>query len=1473
MVQIARLLFFVLLLLPTSVAAQSPLDILRDIINEGARSNFRAQQAPRNSHRPSSSVQMSKQDVMRLQGALQALGYYSGTIDGVAGSGTWNSVAAWASDRGWNAPQTLRLAHVEAMENELAQRTHIAAPVQTGDTDWKPLKLGTGTQSCVRKSQYQENCIAVACHYEAGLSFDLRAMPDMYENLPTQATFQVDSGGAVSLALDTLNAHAAIDLSRDAPLIDALANGGAVTVSTSKSSQSFRLGGFAAEFQRVEKQCAALLARLRSGEDPSSGAYGRLVDEATAAPPSFPPDRWITRENIDFSGNDIRHGMSDPLLRGIRNEDCLAICTETDGCNAYTFNPLGGTCFLKSDAQQQSHAPGVTSVAASAGKRGFAPPPTRGAGPVVDGDVGWRQDDTLERHQTRIREAARALGGACDEEQATLAQLVSGFKWTVRKSGQPRAGSPISIDWTGNTLEDRIPVWLVVHAAQTVRFSGTGHIAMGPDAPNPFAIRTGLGQTRALVALATRGSAQNGTVALSPMAAGSLEIGVSVVGYLRACEREVVLTSGVEHIDVVPAPAEIVLNTPEGRAAFTHAVDVKKFARRVLFNETRFLVLDAATGTEVVERAGTGFEISPTHRFISVLHNGRTDIVDLVDGGTVASIAIGELFWGLGDSFVFTGSVPWAKIDLISTFGDHLRVNEQLTGPSCCSASPGATRVGIDIENAAYSIWGNLGYRVGSLQNPAYASMANSFGGYSSEGGEFLPLHLHTYWSLGMVSPVSIARQFDVAGGFFTTPVPDDIYQIEDAKSPEAWAENVTMRLAAVGLTAERIAASASAAARVSDSGLTFAQALPAQLLRMGIALSPMTAGEDLLPTVGPEWNSATEQDQAARKKLQEATLARFEQEARARGWRIAWSPGIGEEVPAAECDHVLLEDTARKGPFTAPREVDQIAHIPGEPGGIWVSRASCTAGATFGSLRPHSAFYIVDLAAQREDHPSAMVEGAFFFENAAHRLWYEHPFSIKADDRHLITLAPGNGVISVRDRSTHKTIWIGNDLPNGDLLVDAWLTEDRGHAVQLNSDGNFYIHNLAGDGDTVLAGRIADDEIAVWTSDHFYDATAEAASLIDLKFPGKMGQYSLDRFGAARWAPELAKRIVFDRTPPSETAELGVPPNLEAEIEVRANGRIAITPRYDTSEVARIAVLQDGVLTDTFNAGDTVGGIEVARLSDARWLSVVATNAAGLVSLPVSIDIGATVKRQSTSRALVIGVNTYESERLRSLNYAMRDAGAIYDVLASPQSGIEPGFKVEFGPKDRRATPDGIVSAVERLLDGLSKGDHAVLFLAGHGLRAEDGRFFFATSQTDVNDLDKTALSFDRLTALFEKSDARITVLLDACHSGAAGGGLFATNDDLANSLSTLRSNVTILSAAKGRQESQGRREVGGLFTHAIATVLAEGRSTYDTNGNGRIEASELYRGVKALVMDASDGTQTPWMITRRMVGEYALF
>ena len=118
------------------------------------------------------------------------------------------------------------------------------------------------------------------------------------------------------------------------------------------------------------------------------------------------------------------------------------------------------------------------------------------------------------------------------------------------------------------------------------------------------------------------------------------------------------------------------------------------------------------------------------------------------------------------------------------------------------------------------------------------------------------------------------------------------------------------------------------------------------------------------------------------------------------------------------------------------------------------------------------------------------------------------------------------------------------------------------------------------------------------------------------------------------------------------------------------------------------------------------------------------------------------------------------------------------------------------------------------------------------------------------------------------------MTVFLDACHSGAVGSGAFATSDEAVSDLSRLQSNITIFAASKGREFSQEDPNAGGgVFTYALEKVLQTERDVHDTNGNGRLEADEVARGVKAIVTRDSPVKQTPWVVQSRMVGTYALF
>ena len=62
-------------------------------------------------------------------------------------------------------------------------------------------------------------------------------------------------------------------------------------------------------------------------------------------------------------------------------------------------------------------------------------------------------------------------------------------------------------------------------------------------------------------------------------------------------------------------------------------------------------------------------------------------------------------------------------------------------------------------------------------------------------------------------------------------------------------------------------------------------------------------------------------------------------------------------------------------------------------------------------------------------------------------------------------------------------------------------------------------------------------------------------------------------------------------------------------------------------------------------------------------------------------------------------------------------------------------------------------------------------------------------------------------------------------------------------------------------------------MFTNALISVIAKERTRHDRDGSGLIDLSELYLAVKAQVMDATKGAQTPWLARNGLAGEMSVF
>jgi Caspase domain len=119
------------------------------------------------------------------------------------------------------------------------------------------------------------------------------------------------------------------------------------------------------------------------------------------------------------------------------------------------------------------------------------------------------------------------------------------------------------------------------------------------------------------------------------------------------------------------------------------------------------------------------------------------------------------------------------------------------------------------------------------------------------------------------------------------------------------------------------------------------------------------------------------------------------------------------------------------------------------------------------------------------------------------------------------------------------------------------------------------------------------------------------------------------------------------------------------------------------------------------------------------------------------------------------------------------------------------------------------------------------------------------------------------------------VIVVLDSCQSGFTGNQGLTTNDDAAAAmLSGAHAPMLVLAASKGRQEAQeDKKWGGGLFTYALTEIVRSKRRDHDLDGDGAIEVSELYKGLRSIVIRESKGEQTPWLARQDLIGDFALF
>jgi Caspase domain len=211
------------------------------------------------------------------------------------------------------------------------------------------------------------------------------------------------------------------------------------------------------------------------------------------------------------------------------------------------------------------------------------------------------------------------------------------------------------------------------------------------------------------------------------------------------------------------------------------------------------------------------------------------------------------------------------------------------------------------------------------------------------------------------------------------------------------------------------------------------------------------------------------------------------------------------------------------------------------------------------------------------------------------------------------------------------------------------------------------------------------------------------------------------------------------------------------------------------------------------------------------------------------------------TRCALVVANDKYADKKLRRLRAPSADAEQLAKVLSDAEIG---GFNVNVSMNE----PEHVVRRkLSAFFENRGLDDLLVLHLSCHGVKDDDGRLYFATTDTEMDHLEATAIPSEFVNRQMTRSRSRrILLLLDCCYSGAFATGFLSRAGDQLDIKDRFDGRGRIvLTASSAMEYSFEGDELEGegkpsVFTSALVRGLASGEA--DRDRDGWISVGELY-------------------------------
>jgi len=393
---------------------------------------------------------------------------------------------------------------------------------------------------------------------------------------------------------------------------------------------------------------------------------------------------------------------------------------------------------------------------------------------------------------------------------------------------------------------------------------------------------------------------------------------------------------------------------------------------------------------------------------------------------------------------------------------------------------------------------------------------------------------------------------------------------------------------------------------------------------------------------------------------------------------------------------------------------------------------------------------------------------------------------------------------------------------------------------------------------ETQTAAASIDGEWLAITPDGFYQASPRGDRYLNVRANNAVT--GIDAYRAIFYNPDVVRARLQGRPDPKSKANVTIqdvanfaPPTVTIQSPTNFSATNTTTTSFSvniTSQsqpVKNIKIIVNGRLIGK----DELTAVKGANLQSERAsLTVTGNQKTVNLSLPLELEPGnnrievVAFNGYSESRRyidvtrnapagerpslpnlwiLAVGVNAYDNagprlQGLGNLNFCVADAKGLVDSLKAQQGKRYAKVNTLLIADGEAQVPTAAnIKQGLKFLEGAAPRDVVVLFLAGHGISAQESKFFFlpkdaAFSGNKVVDASK-AISGDEIMSVLDAPGNRL-VFIDACQSGGVD------NDRMVRSL--MDTNAFVFAASRGNELSYEDPKLGhGYFTNSVMSAL----------------------------------------------------